>query len=105
MKQIIDFIVLSSADPRRYSLMVKGALLTVLAFLGGEFATIMGIMCDIGSYCYPVTPSLLDELRHAIDVIAQAVFFILTAIGLVQMSYGALRKAWRTFRGENLVIH
>lgn len=101
MKTIFDYIVTSSADPRKTSLFVKGIGLMMVSWIGAEGAQLMGIMCQVGHYCYPVTPDLIDQLKHWVDIISQGVFFLMSLIGCVVALYGGVRKAWLTFEGKN----
>jgi hypothetical protein len=104
MKLIIDFLIRSSADPRQTSLMVKGLLLGAVTFLSAEGVQWLGLVCDFGGYCYTVNPTLFDDLRHVVNVIAEAIYYILSAVAVVWTLYGAVRKAYRTAIGENKVL-
>lgn len=101
MKEIYNWFVRSSADPRNVSLFVKGILMMLVSWIGAEGAQIMGIMCDIGSYCYPVTPDFIDQLTYIVDIITQAVFFLLSLIGCAVALVGGVRKVLLTYKGKN----
>jgi hypothetical protein len=84
--------------------MIKGVGVMFAGFLGAEVAQVLGIICTLGGYCYTVTPGLLDQVKHFFDVLAQAVFYTMTLIGIVAASYGAIRKGYLTVTGRNRVL-
>ena len=100
----IDFIVRSSADPRKTSLMVKGALLWVVTFLGAESAQWLGLLCDFSSYCYYIDPTVWEEIKMLVNHAAELVFYILSAISTVMFMWGGLRKAYLTAIGRNPLV-
>jgi hypothetical protein len=104
MKLILDFFIKSSADPKKVSLMVRGLGLAMAGILGSEVATTLGLMCDLGTYCYTVTPDFIDQVQHFFDILAQVVFYGLTAVGAAISIFGAIRKAYLTAAGKNKVI-
>lgn len=94
----------SSADPTKTSATIKFFLLGVITWLAADGAQLMGIMCEIGSYCYPIEPDLIDQLKHIVDLVAQGAFYALTLVSVLGSLWAAGRKLIRTFTGQNLAI-
>ena len=104
MKMLIDFIVRSSADPRKTSLMVKGFLLGIVTVLSAESAQWLGLLCDFSSYCYYIDPSIWEEIKMLVSHVAELVFYILSAASTVMFIWGGLRKAYLTAVGRNPLV-
>jgi hypothetical protein len=85
--QFIKWLVTSSADPSRYSLMVKGALGMGVAYLLKALA----ITCSVGLYCLSLDTNVLSG---AVDTIGSIVYFSLSLIGALAFLYGLGRKMW-----------
>jgi hypothetical protein len=85
---IIQWIVLSSKDPRKVSLFVKGGLTMIVGSIAG-FLSVLGI--DLGVYG-------VDEI---IVNIGQFIEFALQAIGYGMMVWGGIRKIFLTIEGKN----
>lgn len=88
MNKILDWLILSSKDPQKVSLFIKGAL--------GWAATLA-----IGA---GVQASELD-FSAAIDQIGNLVYLALTFGSTAVAAYGAIRKIYRTMTGQNEVIN
>ena len=101
------FIAKSSADPKQTSATVKFFLLGVIAWLGGQGLELLGVICDLGGYCYQYywsDPSILDQARQAVDVSAQAIYYALTLVSVIGTAWGAWRKMWRTATKQNRAL-
>ena len=85
--EYLKWIVTSSADPQKYSLMVKSALLSVVPFL------IQGLQltCGIHLVCLAVDGSVLSTVA---DTVANIVYMALSIIAGVGFLWGLGRKIW-----------
>lgn len=97
MKKVFSFLAKSSADPSQTSLTVKFALLGIIPYA----MQALSLVCEFGSQCYSIDPTLLETIASAI---AEAVFYFLTLVSIGGALYGLGRKLYRTFRGENLAL-
>jgi hypothetical protein len=86
---IWDWIVYSSANPSKYSLFLKGALVTV-----ATYATVVAGFAHIS-----VPSELITEI---IDGIVTAVQDFLMLVAVVAATVGAIRKVVLTITGNNL---
>ena len=59
------------------------------------------LVCEFGSQCYDIDPSLFSTIAHAF---AEAVFYALTLVSVIGTIWGASRKIWRTVSGKNLAL-
>lgn len=94
---IFRWLLVSSKDPRQISLTVKAALLGIIPLV----MDVTGMVCRVGQYCINVDPSLLEQIGNGI---AELTFLFFSAVSLIGMVYGLVRKAVRTLNGENLAI-
>jgi hypothetical protein len=83
--EIIKWLVTSSSDPQKYSLMLKGALSMGVAYV----IQLTAITCGFHLLC--VQP---DVLTSAVDTIANIAYLGLSLIGAVQFLWGPGRKIW-----------
>ena len=83
--EIIKWLVTSSADPNKYSLMLKGALSMGVAAL----IQLSAITCSVQLFCVDQT-----VLMSAVDTIANIVYLALSLIGAGQFLFGLGRKIW-----------
>lgn len=91
-QKFLQWVIASSADPGKVSLMVKGVLAGILPFIVG-FAGIAHITIP-GN----------DVLTSTIDGIGLAVYYGFGAVASIMAAYGAIRKIWTTLSGTNAVI-
>ena len=92
MKKIIAWIVLSSKDPNKVSLMIKGLALgavTWIVFFAGLFNVNL----------QPTDVALLIEEG------AKLLEWALTGISIIMTVYGMIRKIVTTAKGENEVLN
>jgi hypothetical protein len=83
------WIVYSSADPTRYSLFLKGTLVTV-----ATYATV------IAGFAHITVPS--DLISQIIDAVVAVVQDSLMLISVVVAAAGLVRKLYRTYTGTNV---
>lgn len=104
LKTIWHWLVKSSADPRATSLTVKSTLLGGLTLVTGHVVQALDLVCTFGYKCYYLDPSLIDELRLAIDAIAEGFYYALMLVAIGGTIVGAVRKIVRTLKGTNHVL-
>ena len=97
MKKIFQWITLSSADPKKYSLSVKMALLAAVPYILG----IVSASCGIGLVCIGLDAEGLNQFIQVSENIVLLVLSLVSAVGFV---YGFLRKLYLSALGENKVV-
>jgi hypothetical protein len=84
MKNFINWLITSSADPENTSLALKG----ILTVIGGYIVNIASIACSVGIYCLPITATWLTDMIGAIITGVHAGLLLtgaaLTLFGLVR---------------------
>jgi hypothetical protein len=83
--EFIKWLVTSSADPTKYSLMVKGALSMWAAWAVQALA----VTCGFHLLC--VDTSVLST---AVDTVSNIVYLGLSLVGALAFLYGLGRKVW-----------
>lgn len=96
-KKLLQWVWLSSADPRKTSLSVRMALLGVVPFV---LNFVMGA-CGIGLVCLGVDA---EGLNQAVGVIENIVFWSLSIVAGIGFLYGFGRKLWLSATGDNKVV-
>ncbi len=86
---IWDWLVYSSANPSKYSLFLKGTLVTI-----ATYATVLAGFAHIS------VPSEL--ITQIIDGIVAVVQNLLMLVAVISATVGAIRKVILTFSGKNL---
>jgi hypothetical protein len=86
-----NWLVYSSADPKKVSLSVKGALTVASSFIIGIVA-IFGVGVSN------------DDIANIIEAISLVVEMALVLFGAVMSLIGLVRKVYRTIKGEHLGI-
>ena|SRR3990167_892451 len=92
MKKIIAWVLLSSKDPNKVSLTVKGVLTGAVVWIvwwGGLF----------GLHFDP------ESLGQIVEVVSTVVQLALTLGSMVATLWGLLRKIWKTAKGTNEVLN
>jgi hypothetical protein len=84
---LLKWLVTSSANAQKYSLMVKG----VLMFGVAKLIALMPVLCGFHIACIAVDGTLLSS---AVDTIANIVYLGLSLIGSLAFLYGLARKLW-----------
>ena len=84
-----NWLVQSSSDPEKVSMMVKGILVGIIPFLM-QFLPLIGI-------------KLSPDLVNIPDFVYGVVFYGLTAIGAVIAVMGFLRKIWNTLIPSQII--
>lgn len=97
MKKFVKFITKSSTDPKATSATVKFGLLGTIPYI----MQALGLVCQFGYQCVDVDPSLLETI---VDAVANGVFYTLALVSVFGSLWGAGRKLYRTFTGQNLAI-
>lgn len=109
MKNILSkvwrFIVLSSADPKRSSLALRGFGLMAITMFVSDIVPTIRVVCELGYLCEFVEPSFVETLNELLDVATTIVYYALLTISAAFAFVGTLRKLHRSFRGENLALH
>ena len=83
--EIIKWLVTSSADPARYSAMVKGALGLGVAWL----IQLSSLTCGLNLIC--LEPQVLDS---AVQTIGNIVYLGLSLVSSIAFLWGLGRKVW-----------
>lgn len=94
--KILDWLLVSSTDPQKWSLAFKGALI----FFVPRVVDLTALLCAIGVAC-GIDATFLEAV---IEVLGNIVFWALSIVGGIAFLVGAFRKVWRTFEGTNRVI-
>lgn len=89
IKTFLRWLILSSADPAKLSLAVRG-------FLIGIIPTIIMIS---GVLNIPVPDG--DTMTAIADMLATLITVVLGIVASVKLGYGLIRKIWFTVKGEN----
>lgn len=91
INDILNWLLRSSADPEEASLAAKGAVIATIPVL----VTLAGL-----------THLNLDSttLTNVVDIGFTLFNWALTGIGIVMALVGAVRKVYRTLKGNNSVI-
>lgn len=84
---IWNWIVASSADPKKTSLLIKG----FMVIGSGYVLNGVEMLCRFAQQCLPIDQTLLTQL---IDNATDVVFYIMLAIGAVMAAIGAARKIY-----------
>lgn len=92
--KILDFLLVSSADPSKWSLTFKMALVGVIPYI----VNAAGIACGLGLVCLGVDDVVLNSLAEALEKI---VFLVLSAVSAVGVLIGLFRKLIRSAQGTN----
>jgi hypothetical protein len=98
METIFKWILLSSKDPKKTSLFIKGLLLSSVPAI----MQITGLACSLGTVCLDFDRSALEELFEGI---AQLVYFATGTISALWIVWGFARKLLLTAIGKNKVIN
>lgn len=93
MEKTIQWLLLSSADPTKMSLAIKGILMGIIPVI----VSLTGLTGIAGVDA--------SSLTIAVDAIASIVQVALTIVSSAMTLYGLIRKLWTTIVGENEVIH
>lgn len=91
-QKFLQWLVVSSADPGKVSLMIKGVLYGILPTI----VALAGLA--------HVTIPENETLTGAIDGLALTIQYGLGAIASILAAYGAIRKIGTTLNGTNAVI-
>jgi|SRR5665213_1618826 len=83
--EILKWLVTSSADPTKYSAMVKGTLGLAIAYI----IQLSALTCGYAIFC--VDPTLLQS---AVQTIGNIVYFFLSLVSAGVFLYGLGRKIW-----------
>lgn len=83
--QFFNWLITSSADPRKTSLAVK-AMLTIA---GAYALNFVEIACKFANKCLPITETWLTS---SIDAATDLTFYVTAAIGSLVALYGLFRK-------------
>ena len=98
MQTFIDWIFLSSKDPAKTSLAVRGALLLLVP----QALQALSIACGFGLACFNVDAVWFNNV---IELITLVMYVVLTAIGGIFLIIGAWRKIATTAKGTNAVLN
>lgn len=95
--KILQWLMLSSADPSEISLSVKAPLLGLIPYILSVATT----ACGIGLVCLGVEATELNQVVGKIESIIFWFFSIIASIGFL---IGFVRKLWLSIKGENQVV-
>ncbi|MBX4216152.1 hypothetical protein KW797_04355 [Candidatus Parcubacteria bacterium] len=82
---ILNKIIRSSEDPKKYSLFLQGLVLLV----GGQGVKAFALACSIGLVCVGVDQEWVNEVAGAVEMI---VYAALSLVGGAWALYGLFRK-------------
>lgn len=91
---ILDFLLVSSKDPTKWSLTLKMALVGVIPYI----INAVGIACGFGLVCLGVDTAGLNALAEGLEKVA---FFVLSTIAAIGVVVGLARKFIRSAQGTN----
>lgn len=92
LKSIWAWLVYSSADSRKLSLTVKGALTSIIPFV-----IVAGNLTNLQLQN--------EDLENVVDGIVLVIEAGLGLVAAITFIYGAIRKVWRTLMGEHLGLN
>jgi len=92
LKRVWAWLVLSSADPNKVSLTIKGALTGLV--------TMITISAGLAGVQLPS-----EGLTEAVDAIISFVQFSLLWLSSAVTAWGVFRKVWSSISGDNKVIN
>lgn len=94
LEKFVSWLVLSSKDPSKISLAVKGHILlaipTILYWIG--------VTCKIGAACIDVDAGTLETFA---TITGDLILFGLLLLGTIASLYGWVRKIYLTIVGRN----
>lgn len=85
MKDLLTWFITSSADPKKTSLAVIGAL----TFFSSYILQAIQIACAVGFVCLPIDGTILDTAINAIGTFVEG---IMMAVGALLFVWGLARK-------------
>jgi hypothetical protein len=92
VQKVFDWLLLSSADPSKVAVTVKGFLTMVAA----AFIPLLGLThINLGN----------DTVNTVIDGVSLVIQDVMVAVGAAGTLFGVVRKAWLTVTGKNQVIN
>lgn len=94
LSNVLKWILVSSADPGRWSMTVKMSLLGLIPFV----LQAIGVTCGLHLICPAIGA---DELQNAALSASNAVFYALSLVSVLGALYGFGRKVYRTVVGTN----
>lgn len=86
MKSIFNWLITSSADPKKTSLALKG----VLTVAGAHALQAVTLACGLGLYCVGIDAEWVNDFVQTMTDLAYAVLFL---FGTGVTLWGLLRKA------------
>lgn len=95
--KILDFLLISSKDPSKWSASFKFALLGIIPV----FLHVVGTACNFGLYCIGVDA---DSLNQMVNVLSMIVFYVLSLISSIGFVITFIQKIIRTAQGRNEAI-
>jgi hypothetical protein len=85
--EIIKWIVTSSSDPSRYSLMFKGAAMMAIPYV----LQALQLVCGLTLICLSVDGSVLTSV---VDTVANIIYLVFSLVGAMAFLWGLGRKIW-----------
>lgn len=85
MKDFLKWVVTSSSDPKKWSLLVIG----IAGQAGAQILRLSDTACGLGFYCTGIDIDFVNSIVEGLGHVAYAAAFI---ISLIAMFVGALRK-------------
>lgn len=95
--KLLDFLLVSSQDPKKWSASFKFALLGLVPVI---LHTITAA-CNFGLYCIGVDADSLNEL---VNVLSSLVFYVLSAVAAIGFVISFVQKLVRTAQGKNKAL-
>jgi hypothetical protein len=84
---MLNWLITSSADPRKTSLAVKGAIV-----LGGsQLIRLLDIVCSFGLACLGVDATIINQAAEGVEAL---VYGVLVLWGIVWVLWGMGRKIY-----------
>jgi hypothetical protein len=85
MRDIYNWFITSSADPKNTSLFIKGVIMSAGAFVVQAAA----VACNVGLYCIGVDSEIVNEFAGTMEALTFALMII---VGSVMTLMGLIRK-------------
>ncbi len=95
--KILDFLLISSKDPKEWSASFKFALLGLVPVV----LHAVSVACNFGLYCIGVDAASLNEL---VNVLSMIVFYSLSLISAIGFLVTFSQKLIRTAEGKNKAL-
>lgn len=91
----VQWLVLSSSDPKKSSLALRGLLMLGM----GKAVEATTFLCGFGLLCLNIDVPLAEQTIEMVSNIAE---WLLLIVGGMMFVWGSVRKLWLTIIGKNI---